>query len=219
MFSLDIFRRKYRTDSAEVKIRDRSFSFFVPRELEPFVDQNDVFHNFPLWAKVWEASLILADHLASLTARPDKHFLEIGCGLGLVGIVAASFGHRVTMTEQDPDALNFARANALTNLSHSDSAIEIQRLDWYHPRLQRTFDFIVGSEVVYSEKAYEPLFHLFRTLLKQGGEIILAEGLRESSVTFFREMSQYFEMKARKKIIRTPEKEIRIILCSMKVSD
>jgi predicted nicotinamide N-methyase len=216
MFSLDIFRRKYNVDTAEVKIKDRPFSFFVPRELEPFMDQDDVFHNFPLWAKIWEASMVLADHLASREPLPGSKLLEIGCGLGVVGIVAASFGHRITMTEQDPDALNFARANVLTNLPPSGPTIDIRRLDWNHPRFKRTFDLIVGSEIVYSQRDYEPLFRLFKSLLKQDGEIILAEGFRESSVTFFKEMSRYFEMKAQKKTIRTPEKEVRIILCSMK---
>jgi len=219
VFSLDIFHKKYKTDSTEVKIRNRPFSFFIPRELEPFLDQNDVFHNFPLWAKIWEPSVVLADHLSSLEPRPGKNLLEVGCGLGLVGIVAASFGHRVTMTEQDPDALNFARANALANLSPSDPPIEIRRLDWNRPDLDRTFDRIVASEIIYSEKDYEPLFGLFKALLKPGGEIILAEGFRESSFNFFKEMSGHFEMKAQKKIIRTPEKEIRIILCCMKFKE
>ena len=216
MFSLDIFRRKYNADTAEVKIKGRPFSFFVPRELEPFMDQDDVFNNFPLWAKIWEASMVLADHLASREPLPGSKLLEIGCGVGVVGIVAASFGHSVTMTEQDPDAINFARANALTNLPSSVPTIDIRRLDWNHPLLKRTFDLIVGSEIVYNQRDYEPLFRLFKSFLKQDGEIILAEGFRESSVKFFKEMSRYFEMKPQKKIIRTPEKEVRIILCSMK---
>lgn len=216
MFSLDLFHKKYKTDRAEVKIRDRRFSFFVPKELEPFVNHQDVFHDFPLWAKIWEASIVLADHLAALEPHPGENLLEIGCGLGLVGIVAASFGHRMTITEQDPHALNFARANSLANLSPSDPPIEIRKLDWNQPTLDRTFDLIVGSEVVYSERDYAPLFGLFKALLKPGGEIILAEGLRESSFNFFKEMGEFFDLKAQKKIIRTPEKEIRIILTSMK---
>lgn len=215
MFSLDLFRKKYKTDSTEVKIKDRRFSFFVPKELEPFLDQDDVFRDFPLWAKIWETSVVLADHLASREPRPEEHLLEIGCGLGLVGIVAASFGHTVTMTEQDPDGLTFARANAARNLP-ATSSIKISRLDWNHPTLDRAFDLIVGSEVVYSERDYDPLFGLFKTLLKPGGEIILAEGFRESSFNFFKEMGRFFELKAQKKTIRTPEKEIPLILCSMK---
>jgi len=160
--------------------------------------------------------MVLADHMASLEPDPHRHILEIGSGMGLVGIVASSFGHRVTLTESNADALNFARANALRNLSSSDPDLAIRKLDWNHPRLEGAFDTIAASEVVYSERDYEPLFKLFNRYLKEGGEIVLAEGLRKTSMNFFKQMGQHFDMKAQKKIIRTPEKEIRIILCRMR---
>ncbi|MFZ0450260.1 MAG: methyltransferase [Desulfatiglandaceae bacterium] len=216
MFSIHEFHKKYQTDSSEVVIRSRRFSFFVPMSLDPFIDRDDVFRRFPLWAKIWEASLVLAEHMASLKPDPNRHILEIGSGMGLVGIVASAFGHRVTLTESNPDALNFARANALQNLTPSDPNIAIRKLDWNRPGIKGTFDTITASEVVYSERDFEPLFKLFKHYLKQGGEIVLAEGLRKSSINFFKEMDQHFEMKAQKKIIRTPEKEIRIILCRMR---
>ncbi len=216
MFSIQDFHKKYETDSSEVVIRNRRFSFLVPRTLDPFIDRKDVFQGFPLWAKIWEASMVLAEHLASLNADPNRHILEIGAGIGLVGIVASSFGHRVTLTESNPDALNFARANALRNLSPSSPEITIKNLDWNHPGIKGTFGTIAASEVVYSERDYEPLFNLFKRYLEQGGEIILAEGIRKSSMNFFKEMGRHFDIKGRKKIIRTPEKEIRIILCRMR---
>jgi len=216
MFSIQNFHKRYKTDASEVVIRNRRFSFFVPRSLDPFIDRDDVFQGFPLWAKIWEASMVLADHMASLEPDPHRHILEIGSGMGLVGIVASSFGHRVTLTESNADALNFARANALRNLSSSDPDLAIRKLDWNHPRLEGAFDTIAASEVVYSERDYEPLFKLFNRYLKEGGEIVLAEGLRKTSMNFFKEMGQHFDMKAQKKIIRTPEKEIRIILCRMR---
>lgn len=163
--------------------------------------------------------MVLAEYLASRKPDPEANVLEIGCGLGLVGIVAASFGHRVTLTENSPDALAFVHANAARNLSETPARVHIRKLDWNHPDLKYTFDLIVGSEVIYSEKDYDPIFRLFKALLKEGGEVILAEGLRKSSVHFFREMSQHFEMAAQKKIIRTPEEEFRIILCRMKFKD
>jgi methylase of polypeptide subunit release factors len=58
---------------------------------------------------------ILSGHLADLSPVVNKRLLEIGGGVGLVSIVAATFGHKITMTEWDPDALNFARANAFSN--------------------------------------------------------------------------------------------------------
>jgi methylase of polypeptide subunit release factors len=137
--------------------------------------------------------------------------------MGLVGVIASSFGHRVTMTEYDPDALNFARANAETNLRLPDPKPEIMEMDWNNPPLlEGLFDWVVGSEVIYKKKDYDPILKLFRTYLKPEGEIILAEGLRQTSVEFFREVSQIFEIKAQKKILHSQGTEKRILLCRMK---
>ncbi len=219
MSFLESFKKKYETDTKEVVIRGRKFSFLVPRSLDRFLDPQDIFHNFPLWSKLWEASIVLADYLAGITANPQKRILEIGCGLGLVGVVAASFGHQVTMTEQNPDALDFARANAEINAPETGSDPEIKALDWNNPRVEGAFDYIVGSEVLYSERDYGPLLDLFKTYLAPGGEIILAEGVRKTSIGFFREMSQILEIGAQKKVLRSREKEIVVIFARMRFRD
>ena len=216
MFSLESFHKDYKTDSKDMVIGGRNFKFFVPKTIDEFIDPQDVFHDFPLWSKIWEASIVLADYLAGITVDPERRFLEIGCGLGLVGIVAASFGHRVTMTEYNPHALDFSRANAEINPPAADSNLEILKLDWNRPRLQGLFDPIVGSEIIYNERDYKPILALLKTFLKPGGEIILAEGVRKTSMEFFRQMGQFFNIKAHKKVLRSEEQEIRVILCRMR---
>jgi len=166
----------------------------------------------PLWAKIWEPSFILADHLVSIPVNPKKRFLEIGSGLGLVGIVASLFGHQVTMTEYNQDALNFAKANAHIN---NCSNLEIMQLDWNRPELKGTFDKIIGSEIIYTKKSFYPLLRLFRTYLKENGEILLVERQKKSSIEFFRQMNEYFNIKAQKKIICNSSDEIRAIMCKM----
>jgi predicted nicotinamide N-methyase len=216
MFSLESFRQQYETDTSNLKIRDRHFSFFAPKSLDKFIDPGDIFHDFPLWSKIWEASIILSDYLAGMPVDSEKRFLEIGGGMGVVGVVASAFGHRVTMTEYNPDALNFARANARANLSADDTGLEITELDWGKPRLEGLFDYIIGSEVIYKEKDYQPILKLFKTFLKPSGEIILAEGVRKTSMEFFRQMSGLFDITAQKKILRSREEEVRVILARMK---
>jgi len=216
MFSLESFYRQYETDTTDLMIRDRRFHFFVPKTLDRFVDQGDIFHNFPLWAKIWEASIVLADHLATRPVTPEKRLLEIGCGTGVVGIVAAAFGHRVTMTEYNEDALNFASANAQANLPPDGANLDIHRLDWNSPRLEGRFDTIVGSEVIYKETDYESILKLFRRYLKPSGGIILAEGVRKTSLEFFRQISDRFDIKAQKKILRSKGEEVRVILARMR---
>ncbi len=217
MFSLESFYSQYETDIKDLSIKGRRFTLLVPRSLDRFVDPQDIFHDFPLWSKPWEASLVLADYLAGITVDPQERILEIGCGLGLVGVVASSFGHKVTMTEYNPDALNFARANAEINLPALRSNLEICKLDWNHPRLDETFDRIIGSEILYSEKDYGPLMELFKACLRPGGEIILAEGVRKTSMGFFREMSGILEIRAEKRIFRSKEQEILVLLARMKL--
>ena len=116
-FSLERFRKTHATDSTEVVVRGRRFEILVPAFLEKFTDPEDVFRNFPLWSKVWEASWILADHLAVMPVEPKKHFLDIGSGIGLAGRVAASYGHELTLSEPNARCLEFLRPNAV--LTHS----------------------------------------------------------------------------------------------------
>ena len=215
MFSLEAFHKTYETDSITLTIGDRPFSFLVPKSIDRFVNREDVFQGFPLWSKIWEAAIVLSEYLSALAVRPERRFLEIGCGMGISGIVAAAFGHRVTMTEYNADALDFARANALLN-GLSESNIEIHELDWHRPRLEGRFDVIIGSEVVYSPRDYAPLLNLFTTYLKPGGEIILAEGLRKASMEFFGRMSEHYDISARKKILRSRTGETRVLLGRMR---
>ena len=216
MFSLGSFHQRYKTDISDLAIRNRHFRFFVPKSIDEFLDQEDLFNDFPLWSKIWEASIILSDYLAGIPVNPEKRFLEIGCGMGVVGVVASAFGHRVTMTEYNPDALNFSRANARVNLSANNVRPEIIELDWSKPRLEGSFDYIIGSEVIYKENDYQPILKLFKTYLRPSGKIILAEGLRKTSMEFFRQMSELFDITAQRKILRLKGEEVRVILAEMK---
>jgi len=216
MFSMSAFHQKYETDVSPLTIGDHRFEFFVPKSLDSFLNKDDMFNEFPLWSKIWEASIVLASHISAMPVNPQRHLLEIGCGVGVVGIVAAYWGHRVTMTEYNLDSLNFARANAHVNHTGESLLPEIVELDWTKPVLEGRFDMVMGSEVVYKEEYFEPLLGLFRRYLKPDGEIILAEGLRKTSLTFFERMSEIFEIEAQKKILRSKGKEKRVILARMR---
>ncbi len=216
MFSMSAFHKQYETDRSPLVVGDRRFEFFVPRTLDPFVDKKDVFSEFPLWSKIWEASIVLANHLATIPPDPDKHLLEIGCGIGLVGVVAAQFGHRITMTEYNQDALNFASANAFANQPPDPNLLEVAPLDWTRPTLEGEFDVILGSEVIYKEEYFEPVLGLFKRYLRPGGEMILAEGVRKTSMAFFQKMSEICDITARKRILRSGGEEKRIVLASMR---
>ncbi|MGA6926144.1 MAG: methyltransferase [Desulfosarcina sp.] len=213
MFTLDEFKRTYDTIVTPVTINGCTLSLFRPLSIDRFIDPDDPMHNFPLWVKIWEASGLLATYLSSLPPDPSQSMLEIGCGLGLVGIAAAKAGHRVIMSELNPDALNFARANALAN---GCSDLPIERLDWNAPRLEGRFDTIVGSETVYRAEDFDGLEALFDRYLNPGGTIILAEGVRRSGVHFWERMRHRYDVKARRQTLRSDQSEHHMVLFCMK---
>ena len=147
--------------------------------------------------------------LTGLPPNPMKTMLEIGCGLGMVGIAAARAGHRITMTELNPDALNFARANALAN---DCPQIAIERLDWNAPHLDGRFDTIVGSETVYKTEDIDGLEAMFDRYLNPGGTIILAEGVRRTGVDFWDRMRDRYDVKARRQTLRSDQGEKHMVL-------
>ncbi len=212
MFSLAVFQQQYQTNLTDVVVNEQRFRFLIPESIEGFIDPVDPLLNFPIWSKIWPASIVLADYLVHLKVHPAKRFLEIGAGMGLVSIVATHLGHNFTLTEYDAHALNFARANALIN---KRPTLVIRELDWYKPDLQDVFDYIVGSEVLYKEESLQPLLKLFKKLLKPAGEVILVGEIRKHDRAFYRAMEPFFDLKIQRKVLRTVNEKTRIYLTKM----
>jgi methylase of polypeptide subunit release factors len=92
--------------------------------------------------------------------RPRRSVLELGAGLGLVGLAAARRGYRVTLTDHDADALAFARETARVN----GLAIPQTRVvDWRSPPLEVRMDRIVAADVLYESRHLEPVAPAFNS--------------------------------------------------------
>lgn len=212
MFSIDQFNRQYDVERRDIVIDGHRYSFFVPKSIDRFIDPEDPLQDFPLWAKIWPASVVLAGHLSRLTVVPGHRILEIGSGLGVVGIIAACSGHAVTLTDANPHALEFARANAhLNGCTH----LTIQRLDWQDPQPEREFDTIVGSEVVYKDQDIDRLSTLFANCLNPQGYIILVEEMRRTLDPFFRHLDPHYRISIKKKILRAADEESLVLLIQL----
>lgn len=212
-FSMDDFYSRYDTEEKELTVAGTEFRLTVPRTIDPFIEGENPAQNFPLWAKIWHASLVLANIVAQMTPEPDARMLEIGSGMGLVGVVAATFGHCVISTEYNADALAFSRANAEINQCEH---MIVQKLDWNRPTLNGQFDMIIGSEVVYREKDFQPLQRLFENYLKPSGEVILTSGMRQTDMTFFKEMQEVFTVRVQKFGLNSGDEKIPVLLARMK---
>jgi predicted nicotinamide N-methyase len=208
-FSLQQFQKNYDTEFFPVNVGNRKLRFYKPKSIDRFINPDDPMDGFPLWAKIWEASAILIQHMADLTVAPKRRILELGSGIGVAGVAAASMGHDITLTEYDSDALNFLRANIqINNCKH----VPVLHLDWFKPELEGCFDLIIGSEVVYQERAVNALGDIFQRFLSPQGKVVLAERVRSTGAVFFEKMAARFDIRAQKRTLRSQEKSETVIL-------
>jgi predicted nicotinamide N-methyase len=137
----------------------------------------------PYWADLWPSSVALAKYLWEAVDLRGVEVLELGCGLGLVGIVASRKGGVVTLTDYEADALAFTRYNVCRN--GCQQAI-VRHLDWHAPMLHQTYALIMASDVLYERANFHPLLHILQSALEPQGCFILAEPNRPVARDFFR---------------------------------
>jgi ETFB lysine methyltransferase len=137
----------------------------------------------PYWVELWPAAVLLARAIA---ARPElvagRVCLDAGCGLGLPALVAASHGGRVLAFDYEPEALVYARRNALRNLDASASAPLFAVMDWRRPALTAGgAEVILGADILYERKFFEPVAEFLEYALASGGRALIADPERTVS--------------------------------------
>jgi predicted nicotinamide N-methyase len=164
-------------------LEDREFLLERPADSDRLLDDPTVRSAFladeymPYWADLWPAARMLAKALVRHpwdlgTGEERLHALEVGCGLGLPGIVALSLGMRVTFSDYDATALRFAAANAIRN-GYSD--FDTLQMDWRFPPSDRKFRLILAADLIYELRNIDPLVGVIETMLHPEGECWLTD--------------------------------------------
>jgi len=139
----------------------------------------------PYWAEVWPSAPALAEQLAGRVRDGDR-ILELGCGLGLPGLVAARLGARVTATDWAPDALELLAANAERN----DVDLDLRRLDWFAPDAGLgdlpPWPLVIAADVLYESRNVPALLATLDRAVAPGGEAWIADPGRPPARTFWR---------------------------------
>jgi predicted nicotinamide N-methyase len=208
--------RKYELDFEAVPVKGKLLHFLHVADIEPLVKGKDVFEHaeeFPFWVKIWEASVMMANFMASLKPEPGQRILELGAGLAVPGIAAAIGGHNVTVTDYEDEILDFVRVSSLVNECHEN--VTTARLDWLDPDVEGLgkFDIIIGSEILFHEKFFAPLYKVINSLIAENGIVFMAHNReRRSLAPFLKLCSEHFDIAAQKKTLVVGRKKVDIIL-------
>jgi predicted nicotinamide N-methyase len=151
-------------------------------DLERYVDRDALLRaddppDPPYWAHCWSGAHVLAARVPPRAGR----VLEIGCGLGLPGVVAARRGARTVFVDRIAAPLAFVRETLRTNdLDASLVVGDVLAAPWRDP-----FDLVLAAEILYDRAAFPTLARALAGSLAPNGRVLLADGHRIDTATFY----------------------------------
>lgn len=163
------------------------FRIVLPTSIDLLLDHPATYAAFakdeymPYWAELWPSALMLGQRLAQQSWPANMQALEIGCGLGVSGLVALSLGMDVIFSDYDAAALNFAARNARRNGFERFTTLP---LDWRYPPKGLTVPLILAADVIYETRNIAPLLQLMKVLLSSDGECWLSDPDRPQQKDF-----------------------------------
>jgi len=166
-----------------VALPGREIALLAPRDGEALLSE-EAFEQeefLPYWAELWPSALALARAIAR---RPltGRRTIELGCGLGLPAIAAASAGARALATDWSPDAVAITARNAERNGVTLET--KLFRWDEAPEPLGPPWPLVLASDVLYEQRNVEPLLALLPRLTTASGEVWLADPGRAPAAGF-----------------------------------
>jgi predicted nicotinamide N-methyase len=185
--TMEEFRgRKVRVERVEVG--GAALELLVPADSDALLDEAGVVARFvedeylPYWATLWPAAMMLAEVVGAWpvpTGQPPV-VLELGCGVGLAGLVAGRRGYDVILSDYDEDALAFAKENARRN----GIIVRTQRVDWREAHAGLRPDRIIAADVLYEPRNLEPVARFIARQLAPGGVALVSDPNRGTAEAF-----------------------------------
>jgi predicted nicotinamide N-methyase len=180
-----------------VGVAGRDLALLRPRDAESLLSEADFERDefLPYWAELWPSATALARVVGGRALR-GRRCLELGCGLGLVGLAAAAAGARVTATDWAPDSIALLERNAQRN----GLTLEALCVSWTEPEAlvaRAPWELVLASDVLYEARNGVALLALLPQLVDARGEIWLADPGRREAAPFLERARETFAIETR----------------------
>ncbi|KAL4424743.1 hypothetical protein ABPG77_000086 [Micractinium sp. CCAP 211/92] len=137
---------------------------------------------------IWPASIALCRYLAAHPQLTEGlEVLELGAGMGLVGLLAAALGaSAVLLTDYEPEVLSHLASNAALN--GLQRRCSCARLDWSAPEVglaagQRgRWRLVLAADVLYASAVVQPFINTLRLALHPHGVALIGHQVRRAVV-------------------------------------
>jgi predicted nicotinamide N-methyase len=163
--------------------------------------------HLPYWAELWDSAAGIGQFLVGKPAAPPADVLDLGCGMGLSGTVAAALGASVLFADVEPPALLFAQVNSLPWANR----VRTRQLNWQTDRLAEQFNLILGADILYERAQWEFLEPFWQHHLAPDGILLLGEPGRQTGDLFIHWIVQRgWKLQIFEEKVPTREKPVRI---------
>jgi predicted nicotinamide N-methyase len=137
----------------------------------------------PYWAELWPSAVAFAEYILENSGEfRQKKILELGCGLGLVGIVCTYVEGKVLFTDYEPMALKFTKKNFQRNFKRNTLT---KLIDWRQANFDNPFEIVVASDVLYEKRLIRPILNVLKNALRNDGRAYISAPDRKISLNFF----------------------------------
>jgi len=132
----------------------------------------------PYFGVVWPSARALSIFMSERKSQfSKKKGIEVGCGLGLVSVVAAKIGADVLASDFHPDVGEWVKKNAELN------SVKLPYAQWNWTDLDQipssiqlgSYDFVLASDVLYESRHPENLAEALARLVKPKGSVYLSD--------------------------------------------
>ncbi|XP_005111925.1 protein N-lysine methyltransferase METTL21A isoform X2 [Aplysia californica] len=172
-------------------------------------------------AVVWDSAVVLAEYMHT---HPQlvrgKGVLELGAGTGLAGLVAASLGAEVVVTERE-EAMNHLSSTVESNAKGKSWKISAQVLDWRSSSYDSSdvlpnCDVVLGADIIYIEDTFHDLLKTLKSVAATADTLVLLScRIRyERDERFLNMLREFFDVREE---FFDEEKQIRIYSARRKV--
>jgi predicted nicotinamide N-methyase len=129
----------------------------------------------PYWAYLWPSAKALAKYVGENLELSGKRALDLGCGLGAVGVAARFKGAAVVVSDVNGEAVELAKENAKRN----QLEIEGRVFDWNQPPEDLgQFEVITASDVLYDDGMLAGVIRFMKKHLSPLGTGYIADPMR-----------------------------------------
>ena len=142
----------------------------------PLDKRDDESLGWGYWDRIWPSSVALSEYLIhqfSPTKLAGSKVLEIGCGTGVPGVVAAKLGAFTMFSDMVPVTLKAVKETCrLNHIGKFDTCL----LDWSEKiQSKERYDLVLGCEVFYDEAILSDISHVLEQVLAPGGKGIFCD--------------------------------------------